>query len=447
MKVGDLSNMEEKNTKGRMNWWQLSLLGVGCTIGTGFFLGSSMAIKKSGPAVLVTFVLAAIGTYIVYEALAKMSVDHPDKGSFRSYAKKAFGKWAGFSNGWLYCFSEILIMGSQLIALGIFTQFWFPMIPLWVLTSIYSVLGLLVLLTGMQGFERMENIFGVIKTAAIFMFIIVAIIIMTSIKDQPVQGHSFTNYENFFSEGVKGIWLALLYAFYAYGGIEVMGLLAIDLKDPKQAPKSGKVMIIALMIIYVVSIGLVLALISWNKVKTDESPFITALNVYHLPYVSDVLNGILIIAGFSTMVAALYAVITILITLAEDQDAPAFLAKKGKWKVPIPAFLFTAGGLLASIIIALLLPKMIFEYITTAAGLMLLYNWFFILVTYTKLMKMSVWQRVKIIIGMGLIAVTVSGTLGEKSSRLGFYVSLLFLVIIGFAAFMMRKKWITSEKH
>ncbi|GAA0426507.1 hypothetical protein GCM10008934_15390 [Virgibacillus salarius] len=158
-----------------MKWWQLSLLGVGCTIGTGFFLGSSIAIQKSGPAVLIPFILAAIGTYIVYDALAKMSVEHPDKGSFRVYARRAFGRWAGFSNGWVYCISEMLIMGSQLIALGIFTQFWFPSIPLWLLAAIYSVLGLLVILTGMKGFEKFENVFGVVKTAAILMFIIVAI--------------------------------------------------------------------------------------------------------------------------------------------------------------------------------------------------------------------------------------------------------------------------------
>lgn len=45
---------------------------------------------------------------------------------------------------------------------------------------------------------------------------------------------------------------------------------------------------------------------------------------------ADIFNGVLIIAGFSTMVASLYAVITILITLAEDHDAPTALAKKGR---------------------------------------------------------------------------------------------------------------------
>lgn len=436
--------MKSHSTKGQMSWWQLSLIGVGCTIGTGFFLGSSIAIQKSGTAVLIPFLLAAIGTYIVYDVLAKMSVDQPDKGSFRSYAKKAFGRWAGFSNGWIYWISEVLIMGSQLIALGLFTQFWLPNFPLWILTSIYGVLGLLVILTGMNGFKKIENLFGVVKIAAIVMLILVAIFLLFK-GGQTEKGNVEQNYGEFFSEGMKGMWLALLYAFYAFGGVEVMGLLVIDLKDTKEAPKSGRIMIIVLACIYIVAIGLVLALISWKNVKQDESPFVTALDAFQLPYFTDILNGILIIAGFSTMVAALYAVITIIVTLAEDHDAPTFLAKKGKLKIPLPAFLFTALGLLGSIIIALLLPEKIFEYITTAAGLMLLYNWLIILVTYTKLMHQTVWEKVKILIGILLILVTVSGTLGEKTSRIGFFVSLLFLLLIGIATLIMIKKWKGQE--
>ncbi len=47
----------------------------------------------------------------------------------------------------------------------------------------------------------------------------------------------------------------------------------------------------------------------------------------------------------------------------------------------------TAVGLLASVVSALLMPKSVYEYITTAAGMMLLYNWLFILLTSGKLLK------------------------------------------------------------
>ncbi|MFJ5789991.1 amino acid permease [Lysinibacillus sp. NPDC093197] len=434
--------MESKTSKGQMSWWQLSLLGVGCTLGTGFFLGTSMAIAKSGPAVLIPFLLAAIGTYLVYDALVKMSVANPDKGSFRTYAKQAFGNWAGFSNGWVYLISEILIMGSQLMALGIFIQFWFPALPLWMTASGFGVLGLLIILTGMKGFEKFQNIFGAMKAAAVVMFIIVAVVLLIKgINSEPKQINAFvTNFQGFFAEGVKGIWLGLLYAFFAFGGIEVMGLLVIDLKDPKQAPKAGKVMIIILTTIYVSALVCALVLVGWETFTINESPFITALTDFHIPYVADIITGILIIAGFSTMVASLYAVVTILTALAEDHDAPSILAKKGKMKVPLPAFLFLTVGLTVTIVIGFLIPEKIFEYLITAAGLMLIYNWLFILVTYAKLMTLTKWQHVKNVVGMLLIAVTVSGTLGDKTSRLGFYISLLFIVIIAVATFIVMKK-------
>ncbi len=423
-----------------MTWWQLSLLGIGCTLGTGFFLGTSMAIHKSGPAVLIPFLLAAICTYIVYDALVKMSVENPDKGSFRTYAKQAFGRWAGFSNGWVYLISELLIMGSQLMALGIFTKFWFPALPLWVAASIYAAIGLVVILTGMKGFENFQNIFGALKAAAIIMFIIVAVFIIMRGTPSTTMASLQANYEAFFSQGLKGIWLGLLYAFYAYGGIEVMGLMVIDLKNPKEAPKAGRIMLIVITVIFIMAIALALALVTWKDFSIDESPFITALQGYHIPYVADIFNGVLIIAGFSTMVASLYAVITILTTLAEDHDAPAVLAKKGKMKVPFPALLFLTSGLVITIVIGFLMPEKIFEYLITAAGLMLIYNWLFILVTYWKLMELTKWGHVKNGMGMLLIAVTVSGTLGEKTSRLGFYVSLLFIVLISVATWIVVKR-------
>lgn len=423
-----------------MAWWQLSLLGIGCTLGTGFFLGTSMAIHKSGPAVLIPFLLAAICTYIVYDALVKMSVENPDKGSFRTYAKQAFGRWAGFSNGWVYLISELLIMGSQLMALGIFTKFWFPVLPLWIAASIYAAIGLVVILTGMKGFENFQNIFGALKAAAIIMFIIVAVVIIMRGTPSTTMASLQANYEAFFSQGLKGIWLGLLYAFYAYGGIEVMGLMVIDLKNPKEAPKAGRIMLIVITVIFIMAIALALVLVSWKDFSIDESPFITALQGYHIPFVADIFNGVLIIAGFSTMVASLYAVITILTTLAEDHDAPAILAKKGKMKVPFPAFLFLTSGLVITIVIGFLMPEKIFEYLITAAGLMLIYNWLFILMTYWKLMELTKWGHVKNGIGMLLIAVTVSGTLGEKTSRLGFYVSLLFIALISVATWIVVKR-------
>ncbi len=194
-------------------WWQLSLIGVGCIIGTGFFLASSIAIKMTGPSVILAFIMAASATYIVFEALAKMSADDPQKGSFRTYAKKAYGRWAGFSSGWVYWCSEILIIGSQLTAISLLSRFWFPDVKLWIFASIYAVCGLIVLFIGAKAFGKLESVYAVMKIAAIFMFIVIAILALTGVLEgNPKEGIP-QSVNEFFPKGFIGFWSALILPF------------------------------------------------------------------------------------------------------------------------------------------------------------------------------------------------------------------------------------------
>ena len=437
-----------KDKEKKLEWWQLSLLGVGCIIGTGYFLGSGLGIRMTGPAMVIAFILAAIGTYIVFDALAKMYAKDPQKGSFRSYAKKAHGRWAGFSSGWVYWLSEMLIMGSQLTALSIFTKFWFPNSPLWMFATGYAILGVIVVLTGTKGFERLENVFAVVKIAAILMFIILAASGLFGLMGDGKDVFNFPKHAaEVFPGGVKGIWSALIFAFYAFGGIEILGIMSIRLRKKEDAAKAGKIMILLLTAIYILSIGFAVSMVPWQNFNNEESPFVIAMKNYDLAFFPNVFNGALIIAGFSTMSASLFAVTSMLVTLAEDGDAPLFFAKKGKIKVPFYALLLTIGGLVTSIVLALLMPGTIYEYITTAAGLMLLYNWLFVLVSVNKLITLNWWEQVKRWTGMFLILLAVSGTLFQDSIRPGFFVSVGFVAFVGIISLIIHLTMKKRNKH
>lgn len=429
--------------------WQLSLIGVGCTIGTGYFLGSTIGIKITGPSIVFSFLLAAIGTYIVYNLLAKMTAEDPQEGSFCYYANKAFGRWAGFSCGWNYWSSNILIMGSQLTALSILSRFWFPDVSLWLFAAAYAILSLIVVLTGTSGFDKVENLLAIIKTAAIFMFIILATAALFGwIQGDPKHPGIPSSTKELFPEGLKGFWASLIYAFYAYGGIEVIGLMATRLKKKEDAPKAGIIMLILLVVIYVISLALAVTMVAYGSFDEKESGFVTALDNYNLAFFPHVFNGAIIIAGFSTMTASLFGVTTLLVTLAECGDAPNLFSKKlKKWKqLPIASLGLATLGLLASIITALLLPGKIYEYITTAAGILILFNWSFIIISALKILTVKVWGKLLSFIGLALILAAISGTLMEKSIRFGFFVSIMFAVIIGIVAFIMQKKvWKTQS--
>ncbi|MDQ0229295.1 amino acid permease [Metabacillus malikii] len=443
------SNQKPKKAsdEGKLKWWQLSIVGVGCTIGTGYFLGSAIGIGITGPSIVFSFLLAALGTYTVFNVLAKMTADDPQEGSFCYYARIAYGKWAGFSCGWNYWCSNILIMGSQLTALSILSRFWFPHVPLWVFASIYAILAIIVVLTGTSGFDRIENLLAIIKFSAIIMFIIIAIVALFGWipSDAKPNGFSLAPKE-LFHNGFRGFWASLIYAFYAYGGIEVIGLMAMQLKDKSDAPKSGKVMLIGLATVYVLSLILAVSLVSVDLFHEKESPFVTALTNYNLSFFPHVFNAAIIIAGFSTMTASLFGVTNLLVTLAKDGDAPKMFSKKLKFKnLPLPSLTLAAIGLLASIITALLLPGKIYEYITTAAGILILYNWFFIIISSLRILKSKGWGKILAYIGITLIFAAITGTLLEKAIRPGFFVSILFVSIIFIFCLFMRKKWKNSD--
>lgn len=435
--MGTASNASGKEKK--LKWWQLSLLGVAGTIGTGYFLGSGLAISIGGPAVLFAYVLAALGTYVVFDALAQMTAGHPEQGSFRSYAKNAYGSWAGFASGWIYWFSELLIMGSQLTALAIFSRFWFPEVPLWMFAAGFGLAGMCIVFFGNKGFDRVEHVLAIIKIAAIAMFLVLAFSLLAGwIGGAKFNADVPLDAAEALPKGWNGLWSSFLFAFYAYGGIEVLGILSYRLKDPKQAPRAGKVMLITLAAVYALSIGLAVSMVPLSAFNPKESPFVLALSSDHLKFIPHVFNGVLIIAGFSTMTASLYAVTSMMITLAQEGDAPKLFSRKWKKKYPLFALTLIGCGLIGTIAVSIMLPEKVYEYVTTAAGLMLLYNWSFILMSSGKLVKATAFGKIKRWVGLLLIGAAVTGSLFHPLSRPGFFVSLLLVALIGASDFMVQ---------
>lgn len=434
-----LSRKKEKSTS--LNWWQLSLLGVGCTIGTGYFLGSSIGIGLTGPSIVIAFLLAALGTYVVFIALAKLTADDPQEGSFCYYAEQAFGSRVGFACGWNYWMSNILIIGSQLTALSILSRFWFDNVPLWVFASIYSILGIGVVLLGTKGFDSVENVLAVVKTAAILLFIVLGFLAVFQWLDGTGTDPSVpSSYNQWFPRGIKGFWGALIYAFYAFGGIEVIGLMAMQLKQKQDAPKSGTALLLLLAIIYTISLGLAVSMVSFEQFTDKESPFVTALSDYHLAFFPHVFNAAIIVAGFSTMTAALFGVTTLLTNLAHDGHAPKWFEKKIKYKdIPLPSLGLAVVGLICAVVAALLLPGKLFEYITTAAGILILFNWICIVLSNMRLLKQTFFSISGNIVGILLMLLAISGILAEKTGRPGFYLSIAFAAIIVLIAWLVKK--------
>ena len=111
---------------------QISMIGLGSSIGTGLFLGSAISVKLAGPAVTVSFLGGALIAITVMWALAEMAAEHPTAGSFGLYAEMYIHPWAGFAVRYTYWLCLVIIIGSEVVAASIYLKLWFPGTPSWV---------------------------------------------------------------------------------------------------------------------------------------------------------------------------------------------------------------------------------------------------------------------------------------------------------------------------
>src|SRR5580692_11270322 len=91
----------------------VSMISLGGIIGAGLFVGSSGAIAKGGPGVMVVYAAVGLLIFLIMRMLGEMAVFRPGLGSFAEYSALALGPWAGFMTGWLYWYSWVFILGAE----------------------------------------------------------------------------------------------------------------------------------------------------------------------------------------------------------------------------------------------------------------------------------------------------------------------------------------------
>src|SRR6516162_851189 len=106
----------EAGLHSRLSSRQVAMIGLGCTIGTGLFLGSAIGVRLAGPAVVVSFAAGALIAVTVMWALAEMAVERPAPGSFGLYAELYVHPWAGFAVRYTYWLCLVMIVGSEVAA-------------------------------------------------------------------------------------------------------------------------------------------------------------------------------------------------------------------------------------------------------------------------------------------------------------------------------------------
>lgn len=374
--------------KRKLTQRQLSMLAIGGAIGVGLFLGSSVTIRLAGPGVILSYLLGAVIALIVSYSLVEMAVVHPVAGSFGVYAQTYLSAWAGFSVRATYGLVQIIAIGAEVTAVGIYFAFWFPTVPPWIWVAAVSV-GLVVLnMQQVERFGEFEYWFALIKVLAIIVFIAVGLALILGLGSRPAVGLSnLTAYGGFLPHGWKGVWLALTLVLTSYMGVEIIAVTAGEAERPEESiPRAMRTIVFRLILFYVLAITVMLAMTPWNHIGPQTgiigSPFVSAFSAVGIPFVASIMNLVVITAALSSSNTDLYLTTRMLYSLSRSRHASEWLGRVSEHGVPRRALAVSTAGMVVAILLAIYAPAKAFLLLYGVAVAGMLFVWIVILLTH-----------------------------------------------------------------
>ncbi|MFJ9123712.1 amino acid permease [Streptomyces sp. NPDC102340] len=348
---------------------QITMISIGGVIGAGLFVGSSAAVATAGPAVIVSFLLAAALVVLVMQMLGEMAVANPDTGSFSTYADRALGRWAGFSIGYLYWWFYILVIPIEAIAAGEVVA-GLTSIPSWM-----PALAVILVLTGsnllaVRNYGEFEYWFSLIKVVAIVAFLVLgALAVLGVLPGSDTHGVSnLWSHGGFAPQGVTAILAGLLTAMFSFQGSEIVTIAAAESEEPrKNIKKAIRAVVWRLGLFYIGSILVVVCLVPWNADDLGAGSYQAVLDRMNIPGAARIMDVVLVVAVCSCLNSAVYTASRMLFSLAGRGDAPAAFARTSPQGVPRNAVLASTVVGIAAVIANYLLPD-VFSYLIASSG-------------------------------------------------------------------------------
>lgn len=369
---------------------QTTMIGLGSALGTGLFLGSSTAISMAGPAVIISYAIGAVLVAVIAVLLGEMSAAHPVQGSFGTIAHRYLGPWAGFLSRWLYWFSAVVVIGTEVVASALYIRWWWPEVPMSVAILAIAAIVLAVNIISVKSFGTTEFWLSTVKVVALCAFILcAALLVFFGLPDTEATGFAnLTGDGGFVPHGASSIWLAMSVVMFAYAGFEVVAIASAEAVDPQRTIRTAmRQLAWRLSFFYLLAITLVLALIPWRKLadgdgSVETSPFVRVFSEVGVPAAATLTNAVVLIAAMSAANAHLYGASRLLHSLGGDKLAPAPMAKLSKRGVPAVALAASTVGIAAAALLAFYDVSGLFGIMMSIALFAVLLVWLLILASY-----------------------------------------------------------------
>lgn len=436
---------------------QLVMIGLGGAIGTGLFMGSGVAIGYAGPAVILSYAIAAIAAVAMVFSLSEMAVVHPTAGSFGTYAEIYLNPWAGWIARYSYWMAQVIAVGGEAVAAGVYMTFYFPGTPVWLWSLGFAFVLLYFNSRSVHNFGSIEYWFALIKVVAIVFFILVGAASIFGLWTTPVGLHNLTGLPGgFMPHGFGGVWMGVILGILSFNGIEVIAVTSGEARDPvRSIPAALRTMALRLFLFYILALAIVVTFVPWTETGATvvtQSPFVRIFAHSGIRHAAGIMNFVVLSAALSSMNTNVYLCSRMLFSLSRGGYAPRFLGRLSANGTPITAILLSGACILVAAGLSKLTP-LAYNYLFGVALFDAIIVWIIILLSHLRFRSMHVAADLPVrmpgfplvqITGLALLcAIMVTMALDKETWRISWIVGVPWIALLSVAYCIVK----TRAKH
>jgi APA family basic amino acid/polyamine antiporter len=285
--------------------WQLTMLGIGCTIGTGIFvLTGVQAAVHAGPAIVISFVIAGIGCLFAGLCYAEFASMVPLAGSAYTYSYATLGEFAAWFIGWDLMLEYGVASSTVAVGWGRYLTSWLedlglPALPAALTSAPLITVGdhhivasgaildlpamFIVALTaficyiGIKQSAWFNNIIVIIKVTIVIAIIGFGCFYLDARNWVPFIPQNTGHWGDF---GWSGIMRASAVIFFAYVGFDAVSTAAQEAKNPQRDVSFGIMAgLLICTLLYILMAGVLTGLLPYTQLN-DAAPVAVALRAH-----------------------------------------------------------------------------------------------------------------------------------------------------------------------
>ncbi|MGP7959378.1 amino acid permease [Sanguibacter sp. A247] len=295
----------ERSLKRNLSAWDLAVLGVSVAVGAGIFsVGATSAAHHAGPAVILSFVIAAVVCGLAIMCYAEFASTLPIAGSAYTFSYATFGEGVAWFIGW-----DLIL--EMLLAAAVIAKFWgvylgdaFELFGVNISTSVtigplnldwgpVLVVGAFttLLVVGTKLSTRVNSVLTLVKVGITLFVIVVGFLYVKADNftpfvppAEPAEGKAglhqplvaFLTGQEPSMYGVLGILSGAALVFFAFIGFDVVATTAEEARDPQRTIPRGVLGGLALVtVLYILVTVVVTGMVPYTDLAATEDPSLT----------------------------------------------------------------------------------------------------------------------------------------------------------------------------